>query len=80
MKFYTSVAKGFKLKVKRFWGLIPNFVEVTPPILNKANKTKQKSEIKKNAIKLRSTSSKNKLKGPTWKGSTSGKNSKVEHF
>ena len=29
MKFYTSVAKGLKQKVKRFWGLIPTFVEVT---------------------------------------------------
>ena len=29
MKFYTSVAKGLKQKVKKFWGLIPTFVEVT---------------------------------------------------
>ena len=28
LKFYTSVAKGLKLKVK-FWGLIPTFAEVT---------------------------------------------------
>ena len=27
--FYTSVAKGLKLKVKKFWGLIPAFVKVT---------------------------------------------------
>ena len=27
--FYTSVAKGLKLKVGKFWGLIPTFVEVT---------------------------------------------------
>ena len=29
LKFYTSVAKGLKLKVKKFWGLISTFVEVT---------------------------------------------------
>ena len=45
--FYTSVAKGLKLKVIKFWELIPTFLEVTgeklvrepfcppsPPILN----------------------------------------------
>ena len=50
LKFYTSVAKRFKLKVKKFWGLIPKFVEITgeklvegvlfgSPILNKVKKT-----------------------------------------
>ena len=37
LKFYTSVAKGLKLKVRKFWGLIPTFVEVTwekPIIIN----------------------------------------------
>ena len=29
LKFYTSVAKGLKLKVRKFWGLIPTFIEVT---------------------------------------------------
>ena len=29
LKCYTSVKKGFKLKVRKFWGLIPTFVEVT---------------------------------------------------
>ena len=29
LKFYTSVAKGLKLKVRKFWGLIPTIVEVT---------------------------------------------------
>ena len=29
LKFYTSVAKGLKLKVRKFWGLIPTLVEVT---------------------------------------------------
>ena len=29
LKFYTSVAKGLKLKVGKSWGLIPTFVEVT---------------------------------------------------
>ena len=28
LKFYTSVEKGLKLKVRNFWGLIPTFVEV----------------------------------------------------
>ena len=47
LKFYTSVAKGLKLKVRKFLGLIPTFLEVTgeklvgggdpflPPILNR---------------------------------------------
>ena len=29
LKFYTIVAKGLKLKVRKFWGLIPTFVEIT---------------------------------------------------
>ena len=29
LKFYTSVGKGLKLNVRKFWGLIPIFVEVT---------------------------------------------------
>ena len=29
LKFYTSVAKGLKLKVRKLWGLIPTFVEFT---------------------------------------------------
>ena len=29
LKFYTSVEKGLNLKVKRFCGLIPMFVELT---------------------------------------------------
>ena len=28
LKVYTSVAKGLKLKVRKFWGLFPSFVEV----------------------------------------------------
>ena len=28
LKFYTSVGKGLELKVRKFWGLIPIFVEV----------------------------------------------------
>ena len=52
LKFYTSVAKGLKLKVRKFWGLIPTFVEVPgerlvggpfcpppPPILNSVKRT-----------------------------------------
>ena len=29
LTFYTSVAKGLKLKVRKFWGLILTFVDVT---------------------------------------------------
>ena len=29
LKFYTIVAKGLKLKVRKFDGLIPTFAEVT---------------------------------------------------
>ena len=29
LKFYTSVTKGFKLKVRKFYRLIPTFKEVT---------------------------------------------------
>ena len=27
--FYISVAKGLKVKVRKFWGIIPTFVEIT---------------------------------------------------
>ena len=29
LKFYTSVTKGLKLKIRKFYGLIRTFVEVT---------------------------------------------------
>ena len=29
LKFYTSLSKGLKLKVRKFWGLILTFAEVT---------------------------------------------------
>ena len=29
LKFYTSVAKGLKLKERKFWELIPMFLEIT---------------------------------------------------
>ena len=29
LKFYTSVAKGLRLKIEKFWRLIATFVEVT---------------------------------------------------
>ena len=29
LKCYTSLSKGLKLKVRKFWGLNPTFVEVT---------------------------------------------------
>ena len=28
LKIYTSVAKGSKLKFRKFWGLIPTFIEI----------------------------------------------------
>ena len=45
LKFYTSVAKGSELKVRKLCEVIPSFVEVTeemlgrvgPPILNRVN-------------------------------------------
>ena len=52
LKFYTSLSKGLKLKVRKFWGLILTFAEVTGeklvgggglfalrPILNRAKFT-----------------------------------------
>ena len=56
---YTSVAKGFKLKVKKFYGLISTFAEVTeekligglppppPPhsVLNRANCVRKYFEL-----------------------------------
>ena len=29
LKFYNSVVKGLKVKVRQFWGLVLTFVEVT---------------------------------------------------
>ena len=29
LKFYASVTKGLKLKVRKLWGLIPKFVDLT---------------------------------------------------
>ena len=28
LKFYTTVEKGLKVKVRRYWRLIPTFIEV----------------------------------------------------
>ena len=28
LKFYTSMTKGLKLKVRKFWGIISTFIEV----------------------------------------------------
>ena len=68
LKFYTSVAKVLKLKVRKFWGLIPQFAEVTgekpvgglfvlPPILNRVNKS---SSITKYVVFTRKTKQKSK--------------------
>ena len=47
-KFYISVAERLKLKVRKFWWLIPTFVDVTgeelvgldflPPVLNRVSR------------------------------------------
>ena len=58
LKFSTSVAKVLKLKVRKFWGLHPTFVEVIgeklvgdlfaplPPILNRVKKTAKTEGLK----------------------------------
>ena len=38
LAFYTTVAKGLKLKVKKFWRLIPTFVVVTREKLDRVNR------------------------------------------
>ena len=61
LKFYTSLSKGLKLKVRKFWGLIPTFVEVTgeklvgeaflpPPILNRVNSVQNTPILKLLAV------------------------------
>ena len=62
LKFYTSVAKGLKLKARKFWGLIPTFAEVTeeklvgggpflaPPILNRVKRESFNSNMKRNFV------------------------------
>ena len=44
LKFYTSAAKGLKLKVRKFWGLIPSFAEVTAKKLA-LNKVKNRINV-----------------------------------
>ena len=63
LKFYTIVAKELKLKVRKFWTLIPAFVEVTgeklvgggfwhpSPILNKVKSICGKVKSSKKLIK-----------------------------
>ena len=58
LKFYTNVAKGLKLKVRAFLGLILTFAEVTgrktergggvPPILNRVKTSVIQSISKRN--------------------------------
>ena len=37
-KFYTCVAKGLKLKIRKFLGLIPTFLEITgKQLVNRVN-------------------------------------------
>ena len=51
LKFYKSLAKGLKLKFRKFWGLIPTFVEVTgeklvgPTILNRVKVVLRKQPL-----------------------------------
>ena len=42
LKFYASVAKGLKLKVRKFWGLILTFVKVAGEKLDKLNEKSRK--------------------------------------
>ena len=51
LKFYTSLSKGLKLKVRKFLGLINTFVEVTgeklpPPILNRVKHLSQSGHLR----------------------------------
>ena len=59
LKFCNSVAKGLKLKVRKFWGPTPTFVEVTgeklvggglfaPPILNRVKRRDVGKSIARN--------------------------------
>ena len=68
LTFYISLAKGLKLKVRRFWGLIPTFVEVAgeklvegvllppaPPILNRVKKRCNKTRLDGGLLSARDT-------------------------
>ena len=67
MKLYTSEAKRLKLKVRKFWGLIPMFVEVTgeklvggaflPPILNRVKITVLYGPVTSHGFHLKNTES-----------------------
>ena len=37
LKFNTSLSKGLKLKVRKFWGLIPAFAEITQEKLERGS-------------------------------------------
>ena len=62
LKFYASVAKRLKLKVRKFWELILTFAEVTeeklvgggflPPSLNRVKKTHITKQNKSSLISL----------------------------
>ena len=64
LKFYISVAKGLKLKVRKFWGVVPTFVKITegklvggaflgpPPILNRVKGIISKKCINYNVYKF----------------------------
>lgn len=51
LKFYKSLAKGFKLKAGKILGLIPRFVEVT-----KEKLVRKAFLVPQSLIRLRSTS------------------------
>ena len=60
LKVYTSVVKGLTLKVRKFWGKVPTFAEVTGkkvvgrglfarlPILNRVRDNVQRKTLQKN--------------------------------
>ena len=74
LKFYTSLSKGLKLKVRKFWGLIPTFVEVTgeklvgggafwTPILNRVKAMQSRRLLYKRGLCIGNiTSSRNVLR------------------
>ena len=59
LKFYTSVAKRLKLKIRRFWGLIHEEGLFAPSILNRVKAILSEKDIEIEALKLQVTLSQN---------------------
>ena len=66
LKVYTSEAKGFKVKVRKFGGLIPTFLEVigenqvggkgafySPPLFSPQSKWGKMFNVKKSSNKIK---------------------------